>query len=287
MGMFNSNINAGIVTYNPDIRRLEKNIESIFQQVEEVIIIDNHSSNVGEIEKLCLHYPNVYIQKNEKNLGIAVALNQIFSISNNQNKAWVYTLDQDTISSVDIISGFSKLTRDDVGIISPYIFEEGLGQELKGYGSKKYKDMIEPYEVDTCITSGALTNIKAWKQVRGFDEYMFIDYVDFDFSISLREAGYKIMKVPNFHIYHELGDTKMIHIWKWNIRVTKHSPMRKYYMGRNIIYFCKKHKEYASIPIEILRLFKIELFILLFENHKLKQQREFFNGIKDGIIRSV
>lgn len=287
MVISNNDVNAGVVTFNPDINRLRENINSIYKQVDQVIIVDNHSENVTEIEELMCQYTNVDLEKNEQNRGIATALNQIFLISKKQGRSWVYTLDQDSISPSNIISDFLEIVEKDVAIISPHIYEEGLNQELKNFDSSKYKGLKEPYEVDLCITSGGLTSIAAWEKVDGFDEYMFIDYVDFDFSFSLREAGYRIIKVPSIFISHELGNTKMIHIWKWSIRVTKHSPMRKYYMGRNIIYFCKKHKEYANIPIEILRLFKIELFILLFENHKLKQQREFFKGLLDGLRKKI
>lgn len=34
---------------------------------------------------------------------------------------------------------------------------------------------------DECITSGSLTSVEAWQKIGGFDEWLEIDGVDFDF----------------------------------------------------------------------------------------------------------
>ena len=68
---------AGIVLYNPDLGRLKENIESICKQVDKVILIDNGSDNIREIEDLIKEYLNCILLKNGENMGIAYALNQI------------------------------------------------------------------------------------------------------------------------------------------------------------------------------------------------------------------
>lgn len=57
-------IAAGIVTYNSDTERLEENIKSIINQVETVIISDNASSNIGELEALADRYHIKLIRNN-------------------------------------------------------------------------------------------------------------------------------------------------------------------------------------------------------------------------------
>ena len=70
------NVYAGIVTYNPEMALLEKNIRSIKGQINTVIVVDNASANITEIEKLC-ELLEVPILRNKQNLGIAAALNQL------------------------------------------------------------------------------------------------------------------------------------------------------------------------------------------------------------------
>ena len=43
---------AGIVSYNPDLKRLKENIDAIFPQVDEVIVFDNGSINQNELIKM-------------------------------------------------------------------------------------------------------------------------------------------------------------------------------------------------------------------------------------------
>lgn len=71
---------AGIVLYNPDLGRLKENIESICKQVDKVILIDNGSDNIREIEDLIKEYLNCILLKNGENMGIAYALNQILFV---------------------------------------------------------------------------------------------------------------------------------------------------------------------------------------------------------------
>ena len=46
-------INGGIVTYNPDIEKLKKNISRIAGQVCKLVIADNGSKNIEDIKKAC------------------------------------------------------------------------------------------------------------------------------------------------------------------------------------------------------------------------------------------
>ena len=57
---------AGIVLYNPDLGRLKENIESICKQVDKVILIDNGSDNIREIEDLIKEYLNCILLKRRK-----------------------------------------------------------------------------------------------------------------------------------------------------------------------------------------------------------------------------
>ncbi|MCA1386833.1 glycosyltransferase, partial [Bradyrhizobium sp. BRP05] len=71
------NICAGIVLFNPEIERLNENIEHIRKQVPMVILVDNGSSNLEDVKSLIYDLPNIILLENGKNLGIAQALNRI------------------------------------------------------------------------------------------------------------------------------------------------------------------------------------------------------------------
>ena len=77
-------IAAGIVLYNPDMDRFKKNLKAIAPQVEKVFLVDNHSDNIEEVKKMLEQFPVCELIENEKNAGIATALNQLMSEAQNQ-----------------------------------------------------------------------------------------------------------------------------------------------------------------------------------------------------------
>jgi GT2 family glycosyltransferase len=66
------------------------------------------------------------------------------------------------------------------------------------------KEPAEEY-VDFCITSASCTNLNAWKNVGGFDEWLFIDLVDNDFCKRIIVSGYKILRINSLVLDQEFG----------------------------------------------------------------------------------
>ncbi|MCB5628214.1 glycosyltransferase, partial [Bifidobacterium breve] len=84
------NLFAGIVTFNPDIELLRKNIEAICAQVDLVIIVDNGSRNLEDIRPLAdAHHCKLI--PNAQNEGIATALNQIALAGKGDGYSWMFT----------------------------------------------------------------------------------------------------------------------------------------------------------------------------------------------------
>ena len=58
---------ASIVTYNPDIGRLCENIKAIISQIHNIIVIDNGSDNIIEIQSLLEQFNSVSVILNKNN----------------------------------------------------------------------------------------------------------------------------------------------------------------------------------------------------------------------------
>lgn len=102
------------------------------------------------------------------------ALNQICSWCKENNYSWVITLDQDSLVQEDIIKKYKKyISTPNIAIMTPVIIDRN---------NIKCESQKNDFEyVDKCITSASFTNIDIWYQLQGFDEYMFIDLVDFEY----------------------------------------------------------------------------------------------------------
>lgn len=267
---------AGIVTFNPDIERLKQNIDAIYPQVEHLIIADNASDNKEALLSLLADYENVTLLENETNRGIAAALNRIFKEAYERKLSWVLTLDQDSVCPEHMIPDFFSTNPDSsVGILCPVIVDRNTGI-LEGCSR-------EEESIERCITSGALTNVAAWKKLRGFDEKMFIDGVDFEFCDRLLANDYKIIRIRKVELIHELGKMTTHRFLGRTVRVQNHNATRKYYIMRNRVYADrKKHKRFYLFT-DFCFLLKFTATILFFEKGKTKKIGAVLRGFLDGL----
>lgn len=273
---------AGIVLYNPEISRLRENIEHIALQVDKVLLVDNGSDNKRKIKEILDDFDNlVYIDLHE-NKGMAYALNIIASETEKAGIKWVLTLDQDTVCKNDIIEKYM-----------PFLSTKKVGQLTCEYKDRNFDEnikMTNSYsgvkEVSWCITSAALLNIEAWKSVGGFDEKLFIDEVDYDICLTMREMGYHIYQAGFIGFIHEIGKGKTVRCGLFKIKTWNHSPMRRYYGTRNAIIVARKHKE-INVVRAILGVIKHVVIIFIFENQRFGKLKASVQGIYDGIREEI
>lgn len=274
-------IYAGIVLYNPGMIRLKENISLIIGQVDKVVLVDNGSKNMDEVENLLTQWDNIELVKNEKNEGIALALNQIIEFGKKNGFAWGVTLDQDSVTDEHLIKNYLNFLQkheiDKIGCLTCNIIDRNFKLH------HEYRKDIEYKEIEYCITSGTLMNVEATIAVGGFDSSMFIDKVDCDICINLRRHGYKIIQIDYDGLLHEVGHARQINLGFRKWEMYNHSPFRRYYMCRNTSYLLKKyHDEY------VLKMFFRELFhtilVFVFEEKKVEKFAEGIKGFVDGMF---
>lgn len=250
-------IAAGIVLFNPDdMERVEKCIDSVARQVKHIYIFDNSTEDIN------LKYDNniTYLSK-KKNKGIAYALNRIMENAKKDGYSWVLTMDQDSILPFGMIEDFLNYTdQKNIGIICPQVID-------KRRAYMKAEDSIGTEYLDMCITSASCTSVKAWENIGGFDEWLFIDLVDNEFCKRLVVSGYKILQVKKWILDQEFGKispkspkkqkfwislSKILHnpnIAKFSYKKSV-STLRVYYTCRNIVYVNRKLKKYGKTAYE-------------------------------------
>ena len=262
---------AGIVVYNPDYRLLGKNIDAIRTQVDEVALFNNGAINLKEA------YPDVTIlDRQGKNVGIATALNALCNYAIINGYEWVLTLDQDSIAPSGMIDAFLPYLSDPkIALIGPRIKD-------RNYGSLDNETMHDNTvtKLDTCITSGSLLRLSAWKKVHGFWDELFIDMVDFDLCWSLQEAGFTLLRVNGVTLDHSIGQGRRVRLFGKDNVAFNHSPQRCYYIIRNsIIVGRKHHRENQCSRWSIKRI----LIINLYEKNRWAKNKMIVKGIIDGL----
>lgn len=271
-------IAAGIVLYNPDLKRLKESLDSIVPQVQMLIVVDNHSGNKMGIMELLNKY-NILLEyiPNLQNEGIAKALNQIMQRAEEKGYTWVLTLDDDSVCDKNLIKEYKKVIRKEkLGIICPEIRDDKKINKKRS--NKKYEWVYET------ITAGSLTNVNIWKKIGGFDEQMFIDFVDVEYCKRLIINDYKILRVNTVYVNQQFGNNQgMICILGYPIYLFNYSSTRIYYSIRNQIYYMKKHKKHVNILKQILFLIGFSMKRIIFEENKYQNFRAIIKGIKDGL----
>lgn len=273
---FISDVYAGIVTYNPDIEILKKNISAISQQLNCVVLVDNASSNIAEIKKMVADV-GAEVICNGRNEGIAKALNQLMEYGKSHGFSRMLSLDQDSVCPLDycrkMFIAIEKIPN--AGIVAPTIIDKTVG--VVGHNP------IHKYQaVRTCITSGAFVKMNVWEEVGKYDEAMFIDSVDFEFCYRVRKRGYQVIQVKDVELSHKLGECEMRRFFFWKVRVNHHSAFRKYYIAHNNIYYPLKHRLWLHLVRANWRNLWMLLQIYLYEDDKRNKALRLLNGWKDG-----
>lgn len=268
-----------IVTYNPDMIRLEENISSIKEQVDAILIVDNGSENISHIEKMGQNR-NFIVQALHKNRGIAAALSIGLEYATINNYEYIFTLDQDSICDKKIIDNLIDdfCIDSSVAICCPSIIE------IDGEQAWRVQRHVEKRIVDRCPTSGCLCDVGKLNDVAGFNVELFIDEVDHDLCYRLQRKGYTILQDTSTYLRHEIGNPKKHWFVYRYVYASNHSCFRLYYIARNGVYIKREFKDLEHVRKRKigLELLLRSIKIILYEEEKIQKLKTILLGFHDG-----
>lgn len=279
----NMHICAGIITYNPTLTDVSTCLEALCNQVERVIIVDNASKNVKSLQEVVNKYTNVTLVKNSQNIGFAKALTQVFEWAKSQGFNWVLTLNDDSVVPSNMISEYKKILENQGSLVNQKNAKNSKIAIVCSLLKNRLDGTIlhSKCHEDECITSGSLTSVEAWQEIGGFDEWLEIDGVDFDFSRRLVRAGWKIVECQNVIMEHQIGKARSINLIIKHPIVWNHNANRKYYIARNMQVVDYKMGTY-SYAKSLRAVVRDMIFVALWEKNKFAKIRAMIRGFKDG-----
>ena len=86
---------------------------------------------------------------------------------------------------------------------------------------------------------------------------MFIDGVDFEFCYRMKKSGMNILRVNDVVLSHEIGNITVRHFLGFRVIVKNHSPFRKYYIAKNIIYMARKQNNVFVLLKSVMQEIKL------------------------------
>ena len=265
-------IPAVVVFYNPSEENI-KNIKVYEKSVAKIYVVDNSDDEVIRLKNTKkIEYIKLYTNK-----GIASALNEGAKKAMEDGYDWLLTLDQDSQITSDVIEKLKKylLEHDTskIGLVSPY-------QDINA--KEELKD-VEAEEMLEVMTSGNIINLKAWQEIGGFKDWLFIDCVDTEYCMNLNEHGFKVLRLNKVWMTHHLGNLVEHKFLGKIYPCYNHSPIRRYYIMRNNLYINEMYKDkYPLYCKHLLRIQKGQVKrILLFEPDKYRKLKMMYKGYRD------
>jgi rhamnosyltransferase len=296
--MNNNEILCTIVSYNPN-NSIKKCVEAIYNQVNKILIVDNGSTKNLNLVNQFNGDPKIDIILNNKNMGIACALNKGVKYALKNKYKWILTMDQDSEATENMINNmlysYNRLKREYkekiVSIFPSYIEKTFLKNvsHIEKSVNKEDNELNEKIDVENIhyviseITSGNLVRCDIFNKVGYFKDKLFIDYVDHEFCLRLNENGYKLIQVEDAYLLHQLGESSKKNLFIKKVGYTNHSYIRRYYITRNRMYIWKKY--FRKFPKFILKdiyaSFKEFIKIIFFESNKRLKIKMIYRGIHD------
>jgi len=284
---------AIIVTYNIG-RAVAGCFDSIKEQVEEVVVVDNGSSSetvsiLGDIER---DNSNVRVFYNGKNVGIAAAFNTGVRYAKEKKYKCVLLLDHDSEATAEMVDklldGYRLLGEKgigDIAIVAANAFDKNAQRFI--VRQSFFDDGREIAEVENAISAGSLVNIEVFESVGLFNEALFAYYVDDDFCLRCRGKKWKIFIYKQAVLLHEEGRKEIKKFLGREFIFSNYNFYACYYISRNGIYMLKsffKAYRYGSCLKVIGRQFSDIFKVILFGKTRGRMIRFMLRGIWDGIM---
>ena len=287
-------IAAVIVTFQPDLKALNDELAALCDQVDYLIVVDNGSRNQQELQQQLLQY-DAHLESLPANTGVAHAQNVGIALAKRLGALCVLLMDQDSVPSADMVAHLHevmlRLTAEGgrVAAVGPRYIDERYeempcfnrvrGIRMERYGCDGVPQVIE---ADYLIASGSLIPLAVLDHVGEMADNLFIDYIDIEWGLRAKAAGFISYGVCAARLDHSLGENP-IRFWGRNISV--HSPIRNYYFVRNaLLIYRKPYVRWNWIVADLANVLKLLLKSSLVGPQRWRRLRYMVVGCWHGLL---
>jgi rhamnosyltransferase len=286
------------VAYNGD-QVISRHLDALKRQthkIDEIVVVNNASTD-GTLKVLASNYPGITVLNQPQNggvgVGFAAGLTYAALVKNHD---WVWLFDQDSVPSSDglalLLAGLQHLdaASENTAILAPVCAQSGTGMIYPGLIWRRgwrfidlTTQMVPFVFVDSVISSGTLVKREAVERIGLPRADFFMDFVDHEYCLRLRRAGYRIAIIPASKLGHEIGSARRIDVLGLSKKWADHAPWREYYMARNEVFtIWQYYPDWRSKCSTLGRLLRHIFDILLFGREKIACFMMMVRGVRDG-----
>lgn len=260
----------------------------------EIIVVDNGSAR-DEAALLRERYPGITALRSQRNLGFAGGNNLGIAAASGE---YLLLLNNDTEVEEDTLHLLCERLDADIalGAVCPKIrfFAPPRNIQFAGYtpltritlrnaliGFGHTDDGSFDTPSDTPYAHGAAMMVRraAARQAGPMPECYFLYYEELDWSLRIRERGWRIAYEPGVTVYHKESAT-----------TGQQSPLRTYYLTRNRLLFARRNRQGVERACSIAYQFCIALpksVLTALLQHRGDLARAALRGAKDFLIHKT
>jgi GT2 family glycosyltransferase len=269
------NVIAIMVIYQPP-DGLEQRIAAILPQVKKLIMVDNGKNAVLREQ---LGETVQWIDSPENNLAMAQNLGIEAALKSKAD--WVLLLDDDSKPEADFVQAMliahQKYLADkkpNVGVLGCYYEEQAISrvphyyQSLLKIGFRKVHFRGPVLRRLWYVpASGSLLSRALLEEGLRMDETLGMYFVDTDFCLRARQAGYDVAAIRDARLAHRFGARSENAL---GISTTNHSAAARYkmFVNRKVMWWRHLKTEPGYVLFDTLRAVSEMLRILFFENDR-------------------
>ena len=282
---------AIIVTYHQNNAHVLKMVKELHLSDLKVIVFDNTPINL-ELSKNTSKFTceSVNILGDGINYGLATAYNKSiqFAYDNFLDIEGFIFFDQDSeLQSSNVLKiikkyYFLKSKKIPIGVLGALpVNIHGCPYLVREPKIKSCFDLKDFMEAEFVISSFSLVPVSTFKKVGFFDDKLFIDLVDSEFSFRCTRFNLLNLVSKDVSFKHIIGERRGNLFWIKNYAIS--SPIRNYYQARNLILVGKKYGLMHFCFYVLSKRFVQVILSAMYDGKFLKRFRYFFKGIYDGV----
>ena len=293
---------AVTVTYEPD-PAWPGRLHAICRLSSRCIVVDNSLTPDARafVHRTVEEIEGAELITNSGNPGLGRALNQGFGVLHAAGHPWVIAFDQDSTPHPGLadallatatagarpvaVAGANWQDTNRPGFASRHL----CAAAPFGCGFHRLIADRDVTDVVCVITSGSLFSTKAWHELGGFDEMLFLDLVDTDFCLRARRAGWVIAVSAAAGLDHQRGAKQPVRFLGRTYFPSFISPSRLRGLWCNQLRLLRRHgwRERAWVAYEMVYAAKLIADIVLLEDQKAAKLAACVRGTWHGLVGRV
>jgi GT2 family glycosyltransferase len=212
-----------------------------------VIVLDNASTD-GSVDAIRQGFPSSQVLRLAANLGYAGNNNVGLRSALDQDAAWVFVLNEDTIVHADCLAELVRVGESDgrIGVVGPLVYHhsepgviQSAGGELGARWESRHAGQNEPdtgqfplpRDVEWVTGCAILVRAAAIRQIGVLDERFFYYWEETEWCLRARREGWRVVHCPSGRLWH-----------KGVSRDYRPGPDVTYYSVRNRLLLMSKHR---------------------------------------------